>query len=121
MCQTALGRSDELALTIALSSASVQIAPSTLTTLSALVSPHLPFVSASIIGGPASATYLPTLYVSSSPANKTHLDAVSALNEKGLKVKTLDGPEEGAKALKMGYAGIGKGLTGLGMAMVLCG
>ena len=91
-----------------------------MTTLSQLVTPHLPFISACIIGGPASSTYLPTVYASASPENRSHLDTFLALNDKGLKIKTLDGPEEGAKALKMGYAGLGKGLTGLGMAMVLC-
>ena len=117
-CKPNFGRAHLLSSSLLLSY--VQIAPSTLTTISSLVSPHLPFLSASIIGGPASATYLPTLYTSSSLANKSHLDSFFALNDKGLKVKIVEGPEESAKALKMGYAGLGKGLTGLAMAMVLC-
>jgi F0F1-type ATP synthase membrane subunit c/vacuolar-type H+-ATPase subunit K len=41
------------------------------------------------------------------------------LNQLGLAVRVLDAPIGAASALKMSYAGITKGLTGLGAAMML--
>src|SRR5581483_11678779 len=44
---------------------------------------------------------------------------VLALNELGLAVRALEGPVGAASALKMSYAGITKGLTAVGSAMML--
>ncbi|WHO77025.1 NAD(P)-dependent oxidoreductase [Rhizobium sp. BT03] len=68
-----------------------------------------------IIGGPpVTGKPGPTLYVSGDSAERSRL-----LEDYGLKVRRLDGPLGAASALKMCYAGINKGFTGLGAAMLL--
>ena len=69
----------------------------------------------SIIGGPPKPGQKgPKLYVSGDAANSSAM-----LSERGLQVRRIDGPIGAASALKMCYAGINKGVTGLGTAMLL--
>lgn len=73
------------------------------------------YVDAGIIGGPPREDgYTPKLY-----ASGPHATRLAALEAHGLKVPVLDGPIGAASALKMSYAGITKGLTAIGSAMVL--
>ncbi|KAA1178932.1 NAD(P)-dependent oxidoreductase [Rhizobium tropici] len=68
-----------------------------------------------IIGGPPKPGQKgPKLYVSGDTANNS-----GVLVEHGLQVRRIDGPLGAASALKMCYAGINKGVTGLGTAMLL--
>jgi 3-hydroxyisobutyrate dehydrogenase-like beta-hydroxyacid dehydrogenase len=74
-----------------------------------------PFVDAGIIGPPPIPGSTNTkFYASGSAAN-----SFAALNDYGLIVRVLDGPLTAASALKMSYAGITKGFTALGAAMML--
>ncbi|RDV03737.1 NAD(P)-dependent oxidoreductase [Undibacter mobilis] len=73
------------------------------------------FVDAGIIGPPPRPGSTATKFY----ASGDRASAFSALNEFGLIVRVLDGPLTAASALKMSYAGITKGLTALGAAMVL--
>ncbi len=69
----------------------------------------------SIIGGPPKPGQKgPRLYVSGDTANDS-----GVLVEYGLQVRRIDGAIGAASALKMCYAGINKGVTGLGTAMLL--
>jgi 3-hydroxyisobutyrate dehydrogenase-like beta-hydroxyacid dehydrogenase len=52
-------------------------------------------------------------------ASGQHANELTILNQLGLNVRVMDGPIGAASALKMSYAGIVKGLTGVGTAMVL--
>jgi 3-hydroxyisobutyrate dehydrogenase-like beta-hydroxyacid dehydrogenase len=73
------------------------------------------FVDAAIIGlPPKPGTKGPALYVSGEDARD-----LAVLRDLGLDVRMVTGPVGAASALKMSYAGINKGLTGLGAAMVL--
>ncbi|NPU64045.1 NAD(P)-dependent oxidoreductase [Bradyrhizobium sp. 83012] len=72
-------------------------------------------VDAAIIGlPPKPGTKGPAFYVSGEAATD-----IAVLGQLGLDVRVIDGPIGAASALKMSYAGINKGLTGLGAAMVL--
>lgn len=73
------------------------------------------FVDASIIGPPPKPGSTATKFY----ASGDRAGAFSALNDFGLIVRVLDGPLTAASALKMSYAGITKGLTALGAAMML--
>jgi L-threonate 2-dehydrogenase len=74
-----------------------------------------PFVDAAIIGGPPKPGAAgPAFYASGEAAPR-----FAALKDRGLDVRVLDGPVGAASALKMCYAGITKGLTALGTAMIL--
>ncbi|KAJ3569616.1 hypothetical protein NP233_g4925 [Leucocoprinus birnbaumii] len=80
------------------------------------------FVDASIIGGPPKGSYNPAIYASVDPRHKKALETFVNLSSLGLKIKPLDG--EGvhvgdASALKMCYAGITKGVSGLLTTMIL--
>ncbi|KAH0827317.1 6-phosphogluconate dehydrogenase C-terminal domain-like protein [Lanmaoa asiatica] len=80
------------------------------------------FIDASIIGGPPKDGYDPTFYASATAEDRNILDAFVALSRYGLKVSPLTGEGAGvgdASALKMSYAGITKGTTGLYTTMVL--
>ncbi|MDE1994778.1 MAG: NAD(P)-dependent oxidoreductase, partial [Rhizobiaceae bacterium] len=69
----------------------------------------------SIIGGPPKAgSPEPTFYVSGDAGARTDM-----LAELQLKVRRIDGGLGAASALKMVYAGISKGMIGLGAAMML--
>lgn len=74
-----------------------------------------PFVAAGIIGPPPKPGSNNTkFYASGSAAGE-----LAKLNDFGLIVRVLDGPLTAASALKMSYAGITKGFTALGAAMIL--
>jgi 3-hydroxyisobutyrate dehydrogenase-like beta-hydroxyacid dehydrogenase len=71
-------------------------------------------IDGGIIGGPPGATDPgPAYYVSGDP------DGRAQLLVPHLRVKTIDGPLGAASSLKLVYAGISKGLIGLGTAMFL--
>ena len=74
-----------------------------------------PFVGAGIIGPPPKPGSSNTKIYASGP----HAKDFAALNDYGLIVRVLDGPLTAASALKMSYAGITKGFTALGAAMML--
>jgi 3-hydroxyisobutyrate dehydrogenase-like beta-hydroxyacid dehydrogenase len=74
-----------------------------------------PFADAGIIGPPPKPGSSNTkIYVSGPAAGE-----LAVLNNYGLIVRALDGPLTAASALKMSYAGITKGFTALGAAMLL--
>jgi 3-hydroxyisobutyrate dehydrogenase-like beta-hydroxyacid dehydrogenase len=73
------------------------------------------FVDAAIIGFPPKpGAEGPAFYVSG-----THAGDAAILAQLGLDLRIIDGPIGAASALKMSYAGINKGLTAVGAAMVL--
>jgi 3-hydroxyisobutyrate dehydrogenase-like beta-hydroxyacid dehydrogenase len=71
------------------------------------------YVDGGIIGGPPAGNYSPNLYVSGQAASDALL-----LARFGLNVRVLEGPIGAASALKMSYAGITKGFTAIGTAMM---
>ena len=74
-----------------------------------------PFIGAAIIGPPPKPGSANTkIYASGAPA-----PALAKLNDYGLIVRVLAGELTAASALKMSYAGITKGFTALGAAMML--
>lgn len=73
------------------------------------------FVDAGIIGPPPQPGSANTKFYVSGPAAYDF----ARLNERGLIVRVLDGPLTAASAMKMSYAGITKGFTALGAAMML--
>ncbi|TFK44493.1 6-phosphogluconate dehydrogenase C-terminal domain-like protein [Crucibulum laeve] len=79
------------------------------------------FVDGCIIGGPPTSDgYNPTFYISGD--HQAGLDSFGGLEKYGLKIKVLSGEGVGtgdASALKMSYAGISKGITGLFTTMIL--
>ncbi|SED89556.1 3-hydroxyisobutyrate dehydrogenase [Rhizobiales bacterium GAS191] len=73
------------------------------------------FVDAGIIGGPPrDGVEGPSFYASGKAASR-----FAVLAEHGLTVKVLEAPIGAASALKMSYAGITKGFSGLAAAMLL--
>ena len=74
-----------------------------------------PFVGAGIIGPPPKPGSSNTKIYAAGP----HAKELAKLNDYGLIVRVLDGPPTAAAALKMSYAGITKGFTALGAAMML--
>lgn len=72
------------------------------------------YVDGGIVGGPPRAGYTPRLYVSGDNAQR-----VLILNQFGLDVRPVEGGHGAASALKLSYAGINKGIIGLGAAMIL--
>src|SRR6476469_3325865 len=74
-----------------------------------------PFVGAGIIGPPPKPGSTNTKIYASGPAAADF----ARLNDYGLIVRVLNGPVTAASALKMSYAGITKGFTALGTAMML--
>jgi L-threonate 2-dehydrogenase len=73
------------------------------------------YVDGGIIGGPPSGTTSPKIYLSGEAARE--VEAILAAHN--LPATSLDGPVGAASALKMSYAGLTKGLTALGAAMML--
>ncbi len=73
------------------------------------------FVDGGIIGGPPAPGSTGTSIYVSGP----HAPEIVVLNEYGLEIRVLDGAIGAASALKMSYAGITKGFTALGAAMML--
>jgi L-threonate 2-dehydrogenase len=74
-----------------------------------------PFVGAAIIGPPPKPGTSNTKFYASGPA----AGQFAKLNDHGLEVRVLEGTLSAASALKMSYAGITKGFTALGAAMML--
>ena len=80
-----------------------------------IASAKAPFVDAAIIGFPPKpGSEGPAFYVSGE-----HARDLGGLKQLGLDLRVIDGPVGAASALKMSYAGIVKGLAGIGSAMVL--
>jgi len=84
----------------------------------------LPFIDGSIIGGPPKGDYNPVIYASAEvgPEGSKTLDEFEGITKYGLKISALRGEGAGigaASALKMCYAGITKGTTGLASTMIL--
>ncbi|HEY0224379.1 MAG TPA: DUF1932 domain-containing protein [Pseudolabrys sp.] len=73
------------------------------------------FVGAAIIGPPPTTGSNNTKFYAAGPAAADF----AKLNDYGLTVRVLEGPTTAASALKMSYAGITKGFTALGAAMML--
>jgi len=74
-----------------------------------------PFVDAGIIGPPPKPGTNNTKFY----ASGAHAGDFAKLNAYGLIVRVLTGPPTAASALKMSYAGMTKGFTALGAAMML--
>jgi L-threonate 2-dehydrogenase len=72
------------------------------------------FVDGGIVGGPPRAGYSPKIYLSGEGAAR-----VAELAQYGLEMPIQPGPVGAASAMKMSYAGITKGFTALGAAMML--
>jgi L-threonate 2-dehydrogenase len=91
------------------------VAPATAVRIGAVLAPTgCRYVDAGIIGPPPAPGLRTVFYVSGESARD-----VLALNDYGLMVRALEGPIGAASALKMSYAGITKGLTAVGSAMML--
>ena len=92
------------------------VSPQTALRIQAVVAPTgARFADAGIIGGlPRDGEPGPVFYACGPGA-----DAVASLGRFGLRVKPLDGLVGAASGLKMSYAGITKGITALGAAMIL--
>jgi len=92
------------------------VSPATVQRIAARVSSAgAPFVDAGIIGAPPRAGAPgPNIYASGPDAPR-----LQALARYGLGIRVLDAPVGAASALKMSYAGITKGLTAVGTAMLL--
>jgi len=90
--------------------------PATVARIAAVIEPTgARFVDGGIIGGPpAPGTTGTSIYVSG-----PHAGEVAVLTEYGLEIRVLDAAIGAASALKMSYAGITKGFTALGAAMML--
>jgi L-threonate 2-dehydrogenase len=92
------------------------VSPKTAVDIASVVtSTGTPFVDAGIIGAPPKPNYDgPAFYASGEAA-----DRFAVLGDYGLKVHVIDGPAGAASAMKMSYAGITKGFTAMGAAMML--
>jgi putative dehydrogenase len=92
------------------------ISPATVGRIAAIIAPTgAAFIDGGIIGAPPQpGAKGPVLYVSGEPAA-----AALVLRAHGLHVSVVEGGIGAASALKMSYAGITKGLTALGAAMML--
>jgi len=91
------------------------VAPDTARTIGGILAgTRAQFVDGGIIGGPPAQGYSPNLYVSGPQARD-----VLRLSGYGLSVRPIEGGIGAASALKMSYAGITKGITAIGIAMLL--
>jgi 3-hydroxyisobutyrate dehydrogenase-like beta-hydroxyacid dehydrogenase len=91
------------------------VSPQTAERVAAIVAPTgAAFVDAGIIGGPPRAGYSPAIYASGPAVGQS-----AVLRDWGLDWRVIDGPIGAASGLKMSYAGITKGITALGSAMML--
>jgi 3-hydroxyisobutyrate dehydrogenase-like beta-hydroxyacid dehydrogenase len=79
-----------------------------------LASTGCTYVDAGIIG-PAVGPNTRTIFYASGPG-ATEFERLSAY---GLSIRVMDGPNGAASAMKLSYAGITKGLTAIGTAMIL--
>ena len=92
------------------------LSPQTVERIAAVIAATgCPFVGAGIIGPPPKPSTTNTKIYASGP----HAADLARLNDYGLIVRVLAGPLTAASALKMSYAGITKGFTALGAAMML--
>ena len=92
------------------------VSPPTMLAIADIIKPTgCAFVGAGIIGPPPKSGSANTKIYASGP----HARSVAILNDYGMIVRVLDGPLTAASALKMSYAGITKGFTALGAAMML--
>src|SRR5262249_42528463 len=89
--------------------------PTMLKVADAIATTGCPFVGAGIIGPPPKPGSASTKIYASGPAAKD----LTSLNDYGLIIRLLEGPLTAASALKMSYAGLTKGFTALGAAMML--
>jgi putative dehydrogenase len=91
------------------------ISPQTAMRVAAIIAPTgAKFVDAGIIGGPPRPGYSPAIYASGPAVGET-----AVLRDWGIDWRVIDGPIGAASGLKMSYAGITKGITALGSAMML--
>jgi len=91
------------------------VSPQTAERVAAIVEPTgARFVDGGIIGGPPRPGYSPAIYASGAAVAETRV-----LRDWGIDWRTIDGPVGAASGLKMSYAGITKGITALGSAMML--
>ncbi|MFI5012186.1 MAG: DUF1932 domain-containing protein [Hyphomicrobiales bacterium] len=92
------------------------VSPATVKRIAAVLAPSgVGFVDAGIIGGPPrDGGEGPTFYACGRAVKRFAL-----LSAYGLTIRALDAPLGAASALKMSYAGITKGLSGLAAAMLL--
>jgi putative dehydrogenase len=91
------------------------ISPQTAQRVAAIVaSTGAKFVDGGIIGGPPRPGYSPAIYASGPAVGET-----AVLRDWGIDWRPIDGPVGAASGLKMSYAGITKGITALGSAMML--
>jgi putative dehydrogenase len=92
------------------------ISPQTAQRIAAIIEPTgARFVEGGIIGGPPRPGYSgPAIYASGAAVGET-----AVLRDWGLDWRAIDGPIGAASGLKMSYAGITKGITALGSAMML--
>ena len=91
------------------------ISPQTVERVAAVIAPTgAKFVDAGIIGGPPREGYSPAIYASGPAVGET-----AVLRDWGIDWRVIDGPIGAASGLKMSYAGITKGITALGSAMML--
>lgn len=93
------------------------VAPETVKQIAGVVtSAGARFADAGIIGPPPSdgQRAATTFYASGDAATE-----FAALSDLGLTIRVLDAPDGAASALKMSYAGLTKGFTALGAAMIL--
>jgi putative dehydrogenase len=92
------------------------VSPQTMNQIAELIAATgCPFVGAAIIGPPPKPGSTNTKFYAAGPAAADF----AKLNDYGLIVRVLEGPTTAASALKMSYAGITKGFTALGAAMML--
>ncbi len=92
------------------------VSPATMSDIAAVIAETgAPFAAAGIIGPPPKPGSSNTKIYTSGPAARQ----LAKLNGYGLIVRVLDGSLAAASALKMSYAGITKGFTALGAAMML--
>jgi len=92
------------------------VSPDTAAAIAAVIEETgAPFADAGIIGPPPKPGSSNTRIYVSGPASRQ----LARLNDHGLIVRVLSGPLTAASALKMSYAGITKGFTALGVAMLL--
>jgi putative dehydrogenase len=91
------------------------VAPKTAEKIAAVIaSTGARYVDCGIIGGPPAGNYSPSLYVSGPAVNEA-----KRLSAYGLNLRPVAGAIAAASALKMSYAGITKGITAVGAAMML--
>ena len=92
------------------------VSPQTAMRVAAIIAPTgARFVDAGIIGGPPRPGYGgPAIYAAGPAVGETKV-----LRDWGLDWRAIDGPVGAASGLKMSYAGITKGITALGSAMLL--